>query len=68
MDVRSILASVEAAYAVYEKISEMAHDLAPLLKSDDQALLKAKLAELMAQNDAARARRHAKLQAAAQQP
>lgn len=59
-----ILTALRSLYAAVEAAEELAHDIAATLSGDDQAELKAKLAEMRAENDASRARRHEKLVAA----
>ena len=59
-----VLNALRALYAAVEAAEDLAHDVAATLSGDDQADLKAKLAEMRAENDASRARRHEKLTAA----
>lgn len=64
LNLESILRAVSVAHDGYLAALDVADGVAAVLLPADQQALQAKLAELRAQNDAARARRHAKLQAA----
>lgn len=58
---------VRAAFDAYSAMSDLAERVADDLAEQGQPELKQALAELRKENDAAWARRHAKLQAAAKQ-
>lgn len=64
-DLDRILAMVSAAEAAFDLANRIADQAAEQLADAGQAELKERLARLRAQNDADRARRHAKLVAAA---
>lgn len=63
-DFVKLVSAVSAALQAAEAVSDIADTIADTLEGDDQAELKTALAELRAENDAARARRSAKLRAA----
>ena len=64
-DVATVFNLVAAAQATFEALVEAAEDFAETLAEQGQPELKAKLAQLRADNDAARARRAAKAAQAA---
>lgn len=57
--------AVKTALEAYEAVTDAVTVIAGSLSDDDQAELQRRVAELRAQNDAARARRHAALSEAA---
>lgn len=65
LDILSIVRSVATAFEAFQAVEALAEQIGDSLSSNDQAELKAKLAELRVRNDAARAARHRQLTEAA---
>lgn len=63
-DFVKLVSAVSAALKAAEAVSDIADAIADTMDGDDQRDLKAALAEIRAENDAARARRAEKLRAA----
>ena len=65
INILSIVQAMHAVMTAFEAVQDVADDIAELLDAQGQPALKEKLAELRAENDAARLRRHEKLKEAA---
>ncbi len=61
IDIDGIFDALRAAQAAFELVQELGDAVALVLADAGQPELKARLADLRAENDAARERRHAKL-------
>lgn len=66
-DFVKLVSAVSAALKAYETVSDIAEAIADTLADEGHPELKSALADLRAENDRARAARHAKLQEAARQ-